>query len=449
MNLAHHNAHHGCRACISYGARDSSTTCIVKRDGPSLLRTEESLHQSVGGMYGVKGPNIFKDLPTITSTAFFRLDEMHLLGHGTGQQLYVALGGKFCPRSMTLKHHGYPFALDVSLEDINKAICASRANIPANFTGMWRSLKEFNGKRKAVDWIDFLLFVVPMIVINHFVFDHTKAAVMNLVTAYRIAQQWRTTAANIQEAEEAIGHWHAFLCCEIEEKRLKPTVFVMNQHMLVHLGYMMWEIGSLWAYSCRPTKRTIGVYSMAIKLRKRTSNFEVASNNVAGPQLWSRPTQSSLAELVAAIGIECQNLVRSLVPFWAREGIVSFEENDEVVCANKMWKDLVIYRVRSSVDSRNGQANNLAVLDNAREYGFILKFFSQTVNRVTRLFVAIDCLSDVQRVNQDLFPVWDSLAPGVVKVVDVKSIKGIAGLIHDPNNKAIWRIIWLLPKYNQ
>ncbi|OAD75842.1 hypothetical protein PHYBLDRAFT_142830 [Phycomyces blakesleeanus NRRL 1555(-)] len=174
---------------------------------------------------------------------------------------------------------------------------------------------------------------------------------------------------------------------------------------------------------------------------KRTSNFEVASNDVAGPQLWSRPTRSSLVELAAAIGIECQDLVRSLVPFWAREGIVSFEENDEVVCANKI--------VRSSVDSRHGRASNLAVLDDAREYGFILKFFSQTVNRVTRLFAAIDCLSDVQRVNQDLFPVWDSLAPGVVKVVDVKSIKGIAGLVHDPNDEAIRHIIWPSPKYNQ
>ncbi|OAD73079.1 hypothetical protein PHYBLDRAFT_169335 [Phycomyces blakesleeanus NRRL 1555(-)] len=335
----------------------------------------------------------------MTSTAFFGLDEMHLLGHGTGQQLYVALGGKFCPTindsgrnahgihlQDRLKHHRYPFALDVSLEDINIAICASRANIPANFTGMWRSLKELNGKRKTVDWIDFLLFVVPTIVINHFVFDRTKAAVMKIVTACRIAQQWRITAANIQEAEEAIGHWHASLHCEIKEKRLKPTVFVINQHMLVHFDYMMWEMGPLQAYSCRPIKRTIGVYSVAIKSRKkpgknmenlllrkaeinhclgcqpvicvtndrRTSNFEVASNDVAGPQLWSRPTGSSLAELAAAIGIECQDLIRSLVPFWAREGIVSFEENDEVVCANKMWKDLVVYRVRSSVDNRHG-----------------------------------------------------------------------------------------------
>ncbi|OAD74580.1 hypothetical protein PHYBLDRAFT_167984 [Phycomyces blakesleeanus NRRL 1555(-)] len=94
MNLAHHNAHHGCRACISYGARDSSMPCIVERDGPLLLRTEESLYQSIGGMYGIKGPNVFKDLPTMTSTAFFRLDEMHLLGHSIDQQLCDISGTK-------------------------------------------------------------------------------------------------------------------------------------------------------------------------------------------------------------------------------------------------------------------------------------------------------------------------------------------------------------------
>ncbi|OAD74867.1 hypothetical protein PHYBLDRAFT_167208 [Phycomyces blakesleeanus NRRL 1555(-)] len=313
--------------------------------------------------------------------------------------------------------------------------------------------KESNGKRKAVDWIDFLLFVVPTIVIDHFVFDRTKAAVMKLVTACRIAQQWRITAANIQETEEAIGCWHAFLHCEIKEKRLKPTVFVMIQHILVHLGYMMWEMSPLRAYSCRPIERTIGVYSTAIKLRKKSGkNMEnlllrkAAINHCLGcwPVICGKndrrtsnfeATRSSLAELATAIGIECQNLVRSLVPFWAREGIVSFEENDEVVCANKMWKDLVVYRAWSSVDSRHGRANNLAVLNNARE--------------VTRLFAAIDYLSDVQRVNQNLFPAWDSLASDLVKVVDVKSIKGIAGLVHDPNNKAIRHIIWSSPKYNQ
>ncbi|OAD79476.1 hypothetical protein PHYBLDRAFT_162545 [Phycomyces blakesleeanus NRRL 1555(-)] len=113
MNLTHHNAHHGCRACILYGARDSSTTCIVERDGLSLLRTEESLHQSIGGMYGVKGPNVFKDLSTMTSTAFFGLDEMHLIGHGTGQQLYVALGGKFCSMINDAFHD---FVIDINVK---------------------------------------------------------------------------------------------------------------------------------------------------------------------------------------------------------------------------------------------------------------------------------------------------------------------------------------------
>ncbi|OAD79002.1 hypothetical protein PHYBLDRAFT_62229 [Phycomyces blakesleeanus NRRL 1555(-)] len=379
-------------------------------------------------MYGVKGPNIFKDLPTMINIAFFGLGEIHLLGHSTGQQLYVALGGKFCPWASNsgrsahgihlqdwLKHHRYPFALDISLEDIDKAICTSRTNIPADFTGT------------------------------------------------------------------AIGCWHVFLNCEIVEKRLKPTIFVMNQHMLIHLGYMIWEMDPLWAYSCRPLERAISVYSAAIKLRKkpgknmenlllrkaainhylgcqfficttndrRASNFEVASNDVAGPQLWFRPTQSSLVELAATIGIECQNLVRSLIPFWAREGAVSIEENDEVVCINKMWKVSVVYRVLFSVDSRHGRANNLAVLEDAREYGFIFKFFSQTVNRVTRLFVAIDCISDVQCVNQGLFSAWDSLDSGVVKVLDMKFIMGIAGLGHDTNNETMQHIIWLSPKYYQ
>ncbi|OAD75549.1 hypothetical protein PHYBLDRAFT_166786 [Phycomyces blakesleeanus NRRL 1555(-)] len=119
------------------------------------------------------------------------------------------------------------------------------------------------------------------------------------------------------------------------------------------------------------------------------------SSSIKNQQLWFRPIRSSLIELTATIDIECQNLVRSLVSFWARESIISFEKNDEVVCINKIWKDLVVYRVWFSVDSSHDQANNLAVFNDAREYEFIFKFISQTVNRVIRLFATINCLSDV------------------------------------------------------
>ncbi|OAD70942.1 hypothetical protein PHYBLDRAFT_171014 [Phycomyces blakesleeanus NRRL 1555(-)] len=467
--------------------------CFLESEGPTPMRDVGSIHKAKGSRPGGGRYNAFVELPTLTSSAFFGQDEMHLLGHGTGHQLYQALGGKFCPGTAGLgrKSHGmhlqerlqrleYPFALDVSLDDIEKAVSTSRADIPMAFTGTWRSMKESNGKRKTINWMDFLLFIVPTMVINHLCFADAKQAVRDLVLACFIVQQWSITTSDIV-AVEAIGHWHSFLRCKISDGKLKSNIFVMNQHMLVHLGFMLWEMGPLQAYSCRPIEYTIGTYTSAIKSRKepgknmenvlfqmaaishcrgncpartgpadrRTSNFKVASDDIAGPQLWSSLTRYSMAELANTIGMEWKDLVQQLLPFWAGEGVSSFEEQDSVVCTTKMWKDSVVYRVQSSFDSRHVQANNLVVLKHMWDYGFVRKFFSHIVKGVTRLFAATESLSDVRPLPGMLFPVSSNCSQGEMRIVDVKSFKGMAGLVHDTKDGAIRHIVWPLPTHNQ
>ncbi|OAD69437.1 hypothetical protein PHYBLDRAFT_172076 [Phycomyces blakesleeanus NRRL 1555(-)] len=449
----------------------AKTMCFLESEGPAPMRDVGSICRAEGSRPGGGRYNAFAELLTLTSSAFFGQDEMHLIGHGTGHQLYQALGGKFCSGTAGLgrKSHGmhlqerlqrleYPFALDVSLDDIEKAVSTSRADILTAFIGTWRSMKESNGKRKAVDWMDFLLFVVPTVVIDHLCFADAKQAF------YR-----------------AIGRWHSFLRCKISDGKLKSNIFVMNQHMLVHLGFMLQEMGPLQAYSCHPIERTISAYTSAIKSRKepgknmenvlfwmaaishccgnrpartgpadrRTSNIEVASDDVAGPQLWSSPTRYSMAELASTIGMEWENLIQQLLPFWAGEGVSSFEEQDSVVCTTKMWKDLVVYRVWSSFDSRHVRANNLVMLKHMWDYGFVCKFFSHTVKGVTRLFATTESLSDVRPFPDMLFPVSSNCSQSEMRIVDVKSFKGMAGFVHDTKDGAIRHIVWPSPTHNQ
>ncbi|OAD74367.1 hypothetical protein PHYBLDRAFT_144816 [Phycomyces blakesleeanus NRRL 1555(-)] len=379
---------------------------------PVHMRTLESLCQLEGNSYSVNGPNAFRDLPTLTSPAFFGLNKMHLLRHDIGKQLYKALGEKF---------QISPEIADNAdqLNQIDRSITKYRADIPAIFTGSWWLLKKTTGQQKAVNWLDFLLFVVPTVVVKNFVLAKTRNAVQDLVKACTIAQQWKVTEREVNIMEEAIGCWHVFLRHEVAEKRLEPTIFVINQHMLTHLSYMMREMGPLQAYSCHLIKRTIGEYRAAIQswkepgknmenillckarvkhclgsqasrrrlMDRRTSNFEVASNNIAGPQLWSNPTRKSLGVVADECEMNYHNLISSLACLWLKKPPTP-------------------------------------------EY-----------------LTIVDCLRGIWPNNEEKFPVWESLTLSEIKVVEMKSITGMAGLIHDINNETIRHVVFPHPHY--
>ncbi|OAD74593.1 hypothetical protein PHYBLDRAFT_145026 [Phycomyces blakesleeanus NRRL 1555(-)] len=182
---------------------------------------------------------------------------------------------------------------------------------------------------------------------------------------------------------------------------------------------------------------------------RRTSNFEVVSNNVASPQLWSNLIRKSLASIAIKCYMNYHNLVSLLTCLWDQNSTGMEQEIIEVVCITKMWKDNVMYRVRTSFDSRHVQANDLVVLKHPEEYGYVIKFFSHSVLGETRLFVVVDCLQDVWIYNELLFSVWESQTIGEMKVVEVKSIRGMAGLVHDINDTTIRHVVWTSPRHYQ
>ncbi|OAD74592.1 hypothetical protein PHYBLDRAFT_67491 [Phycomyces blakesleeanus NRRL 1555(-)] len=77
------------------------TMCFVGEKISAPMRTMGSLCQFERNRYCVNGPNVFRDLNTLTSPAFFRFDEIHLIGHGIGHQLYNVLNSKFVMSNKT------------------------------------------------------------------------------------------------------------------------------------------------------------------------------------------------------------------------------------------------------------------------------------------------------------------------------------------------------------
>ena len=122
-------------------------------------------------------PNIFCKLPSFASSSFYGLDELHLFGQGIAKFIRLLIVkvnqapsenttvfGKSSDGSFNMSN--YTFKLSKKqLEDIGNCIEASRGKIPVSFQGSWDNLvKKIDGDW-AVDFLDFLLYVVPTLIV--------------------------------------------------------------------------------------------------------------------------------------------------------------------------------------------------------------------------------------------------------------------------------------------
>lgn len=86
------------------------------------------------------------------------------------------------------------------MKDIARLMEQSRERLPEGFRGCWRDMFS-SVQYRAVDWIDFLLYVVPTLVLDSLVDDQARAAIAALVKACTLALQWRITEADVQTIE--------------------------------------------------------------------------------------------------------------------------------------------------------------------------------------------------------------------------------------------------------
>ncbi|OAD66154.1 hypothetical protein PHYBLDRAFT_73165 [Phycomyces blakesleeanus NRRL 1555(-)] len=115
----------------------------------------QSLCQFEGNRYGINGPNIFRNLNTLTSSTFFRLDKIHLISH----------------KNVQIRHSSkLHWQLEITEEN---------------------------------NWLNFLLFVMPTVVIHKCFLAITRRTVLDLVLVCSIAQQWEVTEEEIHAMESS------------------------------------------------------------------------------------------------------------------------------------------------------------------------------------------------------------------------------------------------------
>ncbi|OAD80095.1 hypothetical protein PHYBLDRAFT_163142 [Phycomyces blakesleeanus NRRL 1555(-)] len=234
--IVHDICQRGCMLFTSPSQTECSN-CGQSQTLPSIniymLESFQNFSQaSASSRKGLNGQSPLATLKVFSGSLFFALDEMHGLCHGISKQVWGLVSGIYGT--------DHCFALSSGVwKEIGTAMYKTRNIISTSFHGNWRDVYKNPGLFKAINWADFLLFVVPMLV----------AECIGDATA--------------QNAKLEI--WNMYLESLLTSGKIKINIFTINQHLLQHYPLMIDAYGPPRAYSARSMERAIGEYSRAIK----------------------------------------------------------------------------------------------------------------------------------------------------------------------------------------
>lgn len=350
---------------------------------------------------------------TFSGSSFFGLDELHLIARGIGKHIYelitVDLDIKnnthyfYTKSDNTKSSEGYPFYIPkANLRKIGETIAKSRQYIPTSFQGSFDNLIAKTDGTRAVDWLDFLLYIVPTLVVPYLSNRVVQKALLALVKGCALALQWNLTDELINEMERQVyikfdyyhlkskrtfncrhfNTWHSYLFQQVnQKKKLSRSVFRPVQHYLIHIPFIIRQLGPLRAYSTRSMERAIGVFSKLINSKreggKNASNIieRLAIQNylncilnleelidvikpkpyaetsyinhpsdLVGVQLWEPFFRVILNNQSTVEGIEGRTLIKALKKFYLRSGIGSIDlANNTIILAARFWNDCTVY----------------------------------------------------------------------------------------------------------
>lgn len=143
---------------------------------------------------------------------------MHCIGQGVAKHVYElltvtlkksynkAVALKYAPTDDELLEEGidsaanWPYTFDIpkeKLEQIGKLIELSRATVPTTFSSKWENPIEQSGGNRGVDWIDFLLYMVPTVFLPALTHNNVKKPLLSLIKACAVALNWRVTKVDL------------------------------------------------------------------------------------------------------------------------------------------------------------------------------------------------------------------------------------------------------------
>jgi len=172
---------------------------------------------------GISVEPLFASLPTFTHPTFFALEELHVIGQGIAKHVYElvtvsmnksynkAVALKYKPTEEDLIEKGissaanWPYSFDIpkhKLTEIGVLVELSRSTVPSTFSSKWENPIQQSGGNRGVDWIDFLLYMVPTVFIPALTNNNAKKPLLSLTKACATALKWRVTHDDLEMMKE-------------------------------------------------------------------------------------------------------------------------------------------------------------------------------------------------------------------------------------------------------
>ncbi|KAG2209658.1 hypothetical protein INT45_008090 [Circinella minor] len=171
--------------------------------------------------------------------------------------------------SSVFNNSNTPFELDLTARQvIGKLVAESSGLIPSGvFEGTFRDYHTKLRNMRAVDWISFLLYVVPTLVCDMFEIklgldqsNEVVDALVALVTGCSLALSWEITDDDIVNMKSAFEEWHQYMYDHVE-----TNMYSLNMHLLRHIPEVTENLGPIRGISARSMERIIGYFKKRIR----------------------------------------------------------------------------------------------------------------------------------------------------------------------------------------
>ncbi|KAI7846790.1 hypothetical protein BDC45DRAFT_576644 [Circinella umbellata] len=218
-----HTSYYGCRICVVKGARgDKRGIYFPTSDIAAQSRTPSSFRKGSENRGLTKKQPLAK-LKSFHGPYFFSIDEMHLLGNNIGHQVWNMICGKYGKKA--------PIALK---KKYRSAISKGMAN-----------LETQAGYARAVDWIAFMRYILPTLVIEQIDKQQQEAK-----------PDCKKDSNAIKDAKKALITLSKIYCLALQKE---------INHYLTHLPDAIRQLGPPCYLSSRSTERINGLLKPRIK----------------------------------------------------------------------------------------------------------------------------------------------------------------------------------------
>ncbi|KAI7873642.1 hypothetical protein K492DRAFT_111484, partial [Lichtheimia hyalospora FSU 10163] len=252
--VSHHRAKRGCRFCTIIG-KSFGRSMVFEPEDPDERQPIRGVgsYKKVDWEAGQRQVTLFADLPTFHGASFFPMDIMHMLGQGIAKQFWALISDD--------KYNGEENSNPLSLPVVQcKTIGVEVANcrsLSKDFSRDCGNVYTRSGYYRAIDWLHFMMYLVPTIVARYFD-GETRNAILQLIHVYHIACKRELTEDDVMLMEISVNHWLQWLKEQVNAKRTSSKIFTINQHYLIHLHQIAKHLGPLPVYASFSMERAIG-----------------------------------------------------------------------------------------------------------------------------------------------------------------------------------------------